>query len=255
MIAIPLQSGSNGNCTYVESGETCVLIDAGISATQAAERLAACGRDIRQVRAVIISHDHTDHVRCAGVLHRKLGAPVHATEATLAAARRRCDLGRLADVRLFRRGQTIQIDGLSIETFPTLHDASDGSAFVVEAEGRRLGILTDLGCVFDRLRDVVASLDAVLLESNYDPGMLERGPYPAHVKERIRGPGGHLSNEEAAWLLRECAPAGLRWACLSHLSEQNNSPAVALRTHRRILPGPMQLVAASRYGAVMLPEL
>ena len=248
MIAISLQSGSSGNCIYVETREARLLFDAGISGVQAADRLAVHGRDIRAVDAVIISHDHGDHIRHAGVFHRKFGLPIYVTPATLAAASSRCTLGSLKDVRHFRSSDKIRFGDVLVQSVPTPHDGADGCAFIVEAEGKRLGIMTDLGHVFRDLISVVASLDAVFLESNYDPDMLAAGPYPAYLKQRIKGPGGHLSNLEAAELLRRASEAKrLKWACLSHLSEQNNHPDVALRTHRSVLPGGVTLYTADRY--------
>ena len=248
MHVISLQSGSNGNCVYVESGDVRLLFDAGISGRQVQLRLAARGRSINDVKAVIISHDHSDHVRCMGVYQRKFRLPVHVTAGTLRAAEAACDLGRMRDVRPFRAGGTLHFGPVTVETIPTPHDGVDGVAFVVGDGRRRLGILTDLGHVFDGLGDVVESLDAVLIESNHDPDMLACGPYPAFLKRRIRGPGGHISNIESAELL---AAAGrrLRWACLAHLSEQNNDPDLALRTHRRILGNGLVLHVAGRYGA------
>jgi phosphoribosyl 1,2-cyclic phosphodiesterase len=254
MIVISLQSGSNGNCTYVESGHTRLLFDAGISGRQAELRLAAFGRDIRSVDAVFVSHDHRDHVERVGVLHRKFGMPIYVTPDTLAAARRFCNLGRLSDVRHFAVGERIQIDGVAVETAATAHDAADGAGFVVEGEGKRLGVLTDLGHPFAELAPLVQSLDAVLLESNYDDHMLSTGPYSPALQARIRGAGGHLSNAEAAELL-DGAVSRLQWACLSHLSEQNNHPEVALATHRAVLKKRLPVVAASRTQPVMLPEV
>ncbi len=248
MIALSLQSGSNGNCIYVETCGVRLLFDAGISGIQAEKRLAAHGRDIRQVDAVIISHDHADHVRCAGVFHRKYGLPVYITPRTLAAAESMYSLGSLTNVLHFRPGKTLRFGNVSVETIPTPHDGKDGAAFVVNAAGKRLGILTDLGHVFAGLDRVIASLDAVFIESNYDPEMLTNGPYPPFLKRRIEGPGGHISNVEAAELLRTAGVA-LKWACLAHLSEQNNSPDVALRTHREIFSAAFPLHIASRYAA------
>lgn len=248
MIAISLQSGSSGNCIYVEAGGVRLLIDAGITGVQAQERLAAHGRDIRTVDAVIISHDHGDHIRHAGVYQRKFGIPIYATAATIAAAAARCNLGKLADVRSFRSCDKIKIGEVVVHAIPTPHDGVDGSAFVVEAGMKRLGVLTDLGHVFKDLARIVASLDAVFLESNYDPAMLAAGPYPAYLKQRIKGPKGHLSNLEAAELLRRAAgEKRLQWACLSHLSEENNHPDVALRTHREVTCGEVALYVADRY--------
>jgi phosphoribosyl 1,2-cyclic phosphodiesterase len=248
MRAASLQSGSNGNCIYVESGGTRLLFDAGIPGVQAERRLASHGRDIREVDAVIISHDHADHVRCAGVYQRKYGLPVYVTPATLDAALSRYPLGRLDEVRHFSAGETLRFGDISVGTVPTRHDGADGAAFVVSSGGKRLGILTDLGHAFGGLAEVVASLDAVFIESNYDPEMLYRGPYPAFLKRRIQGPGGHLSNIEAAELLK-ASGVRLRWACLAHLSEQNNHPGLAVETHRKLLGSDFTLYHAGRYSA------
>ena len=248
MKTIALQSGSTGNSIYVESNGTALLFDAGISGKQAQLRLAAYGRDIRRIDAVIISHDHRDHVACAGIYQRKFGLPVYITGKTLETARARCPLGPVTDLRLFEAGDTLSFGRLTVETTPTPHDASDGIAFVITSGRKRLGILTDLGHLFDGIDAVVGSLDGVFIESNYEPDMLENGPYPPFLKKRIRGPGGHISNKEAADLLRTSG-SRLTWACLSHLSEQNNSPEIALRTHRRIACPEYRLHTASRYKA------
>jgi phosphoribosyl 1,2-cyclic phosphodiesterase len=248
MIAISLQSGSSGNCIYVETPGVKLLFDAGITGIQAAERLAAHGRDIRTIDAVIISHDHGDHIRHAGVYQRKYGLPIYVTPATLAAAASRCTLGKLKDVRHFRSSEKLRFGGVHVQAVPTPHDGADGSVFVIQAGPKRLGIMTDLGHVFQGLTHLVSSLDAVFLESNYDPDMLAAGPYPAYLKQRIRGPKGHISNLEAAELLQHAAEARrLKWACLSHLSEQNNSPDVALKTHRAVLSERIKLYTADRY--------
>jgi phosphoribosyl 1,2-cyclic phosphodiesterase len=250
MIAISLQSGSSGNCIYVETRGVKLLFDAGITGIQTEERLAAHGRDICAVDAVVISHDHSDHARHAGVLQRKYGIPVYVTPATLAAASARCTLGKMKDVRHFRSSDKLRFGDVLVHAIPTPHDGVDGAAFVVEAGGKRLGILTDLGHVFKNLVTLVSSLDAVFLESNYDPDMLARGPYPAYLKQRIKGPRGHISNAEAAEVLLRASVANrLQWACLAHLSEQNNNPDVALRTHRALMSEKIPLYVADRYRA------
>jgi phosphoribosyl 1,2-cyclic phosphodiesterase len=246
MHAISLQSGSSGNCIYVETGGVRLLFDAGICGSEAARRLAARGRDIRAVDALIISHDHGDHVRHAGVFQRKFGLPVYITPKTLSVAEEKMPLGPMTDVHLFMSGGAIRFGDVTVETIPTPHDGADGSAFVVLSGGKRLGILTDLGHVFGELVPVVASLDAVFLESNYDPVMLAKGSYPAFLKKRIQGPEGHISNIESAELLRE--GRRLKWACLAHLSKNNNHPSTALDTHRMILPASLPLYAASRHS-------
>jgi phosphoribosyl 1,2-cyclic phosphodiesterase len=250
MRVISLQSGSNGNCIYVEAGAVKLLFDAGVSGATAEERLAASGRDIRQVNGLIISHDHSDHIRSAGIFQRKYGIPLYATPRTIAAAQTRCSLGKITEMHHFRVGQALKFGTVTVHTIPTPHDGEDGAVFVIDDGSRRLGILTDLGHVYRDLRWVISTLDAVFLESNYDPGMLAAGPYPRHLKQRIKGPRGHLSNAEAAELLASAASPRLRWACLAHLSEQNNRPELALRAHREILAAAdLPLHVASRYGA------
>lgn len=250
MIAISLQSGSSGNCIYVEAGDIKLLFDAGITGVQAEERLALHGRDIRTVNGLIISHDHSDHVSHAGVYQRKYGIPLYITSRTLAAASSRCSLGKLNEVRHFRSSSLMHFGDVTVQAFPTPHDGEDGAVFIVSTDSKRLGIMTDLGHVFKDLVQLVATLDGVFIESNYDPDLLTHGPYPAYLKHRIRGPRGHISNHEAAELLRRASAAGrLKWACLAHLSEQNNDPALALRTHKTIVPSHVTLHTASRSKA------
>ncbi|MBF0559289.1 MAG: MBL fold metallo-hydrolase [Nitrospirae bacterium] len=245
MIAISLQSGSNGNCIYVEAGGVKFLFDAGICGSEAERRLAVHKRRMRDIDAVIISHDHADHSRFAGVYQRKYGLPVYMTPRTLEVSLERHKLGQLDNVHLFLAGGTLRFGSVSLQTIPTPHDGADGSAFVVDCGQKRLGILTDLGHAFEELTSVIASVDAVFIESNYDPRMLACGPYPEFLKRRIQGPGGHLSNHEAADLLR--SGKRLKWACLAHLSEHNNSPQLALHTHRKILNSDLTLHVASRH--------
>lgn len=255
MKVISLQSGSNGNCIYVETNHVRLLFDAGISGRQGELRLAAHGRDISAVHALLISHDHRDHIRCAGVFQRKWGLPLYATQRTLEAANAYQDLGPMTEVYHFEAGSALRFDGVCVEAIPTPHDGADGVAFVVDDGWHRLGILTDLGHVFDGLEDVVRSLDAVVLESNYDPVMLAQGSYPDFLKDRIRGPRGHLSNDESADLLSCAASRRLRWACLAHLSAENNRPELALEVHRRVLGSGLPLYVASRYEVSQVMEV
>jgi phosphoribosyl 1,2-cyclic phosphodiesterase len=251
MKVIALQSGSTGNCIYVEAADARLLFDAGISGRQAQLRLADYGRDIREVDALVISHDHRDHVCGMRVFQNKFGMPVHVTEKTLAA----CGGPPLKDVRHYEAGGRLRFGSVTVETIPTPHDCADGVAFVVDDGRCRLGILTDLGHPFDGLDDVLRSLDAVLLESNYDPLLLARGAYPPMLQQRIRGPRGHLSNHEAAELLGRAAGPRLQWACLAHLSERNNAPALAVETHQAILGERLPLHVASGRRASQVFEV
>lgn len=247
MNLLSLQSGSNGNCIYVESGDIRLLFDAGISGKQAQERLAASGRDITTVDALIISHDHADHVKCAGIFHRKFGSRLCITEKTLRAARSSHDLGKLGEVEHFTSGSSLKFGHVTVETIATPHDGADGVSFIVDDGTSRLGIFTDLGHVYADLKNAVESVDAVLIESNYDPEMLKAGPYPAFLKKRIAGPGGHISNAESSELIAQYG-SRLRWACIGHLSADNNTPELALSTHRKINPS-LTYHIAGRFGA------
>jgi phosphoribosyl 1,2-cyclic phosphodiesterase len=161
------------------------------------------------------------------------------------------------DVRHFRSGASVRIGHLTVETIATPHDATDGVVFVVDDGRHRLGICTDVGHVFGELKNLAGGVDALFLESNFDETMLARGPYPRRLKERIRGPGGHISNREAAELVANHAGDRLQWLCLAHLSHQNNSPGLALAAHREALGDSLPIHIASRSrasGALTLGE-
>jgi phosphoribosyl 1,2-cyclic phosphodiesterase len=189
-----------------------------------------------------------------GIYHRKFGLPIYVTAETYRAASR-YRLGEINDVNHFSAGETLRFGKVVVETVPTPHDGVDGVVFVVDDGKERLGVLTDLGHVFGDLGAVLGSLDAVLLESNYDPEMLADGPYPEWLKERIEGPTGHISNYEAAGLMRAAATKRMKWACLAHLSHDNNTPDLALKTHRTILGKRLPLFVATRYEPTGVLEL
>jgi len=257
MEVITLQSGSAGNCVFVRSGETCLLFDAGISGSKAELRLAEYGYDIRDCNALVLSHEHSDHISGVGVFHRKFGLPVFATLRTWNATRAKPSTGCIGSPNYFVSGKPFQIGSLRIETLRTPHDAIDGVCFVIEDvdSGQRFGLLTDLGHVFSGLQKVIDTLDAVLIESNYDDAMLRLGPYPQRLKDRISGKRGHISNADAAELLGACDASQLQWACLGHLSAQNNSPEVALATHRERHKDRFPIFCADRDGALQLPRI
>ena len=222
---VALASGSNGNSIYVETGDTRLLFDAGLSGKRLRERAERCGVDLAKVDALLISHNHGDHVTGAGVLHRRYGLPLFATRGTWGAARHR--LGMVSGLTQLRAGEKIDFGGTTVHTIPTPHDGREGVAFVVAHGDLRLGILTDLGHSFAQLQDTLPDLDAAYLEANYDLDMLESGFYPQELKDRIAGPGGHLSNEECVDLAHDAASGRLGLLILSHLSGENNTPEAA----------------------------
>ncbi|GIW98043.1 MAG: metal-dependent hydrolase [Pirellulaceae bacterium] len=253
---ISLQSGSEGNSYYIEAGGVGILIDAGISGVRVTQRLQRLGKDIGKCRSLFISHDHRDHAQCAGIYHRKFGLPIHVTEPTWNAILCCWNIGKIAPtaLRFIKRGDCVEVPTaagpLRVHSFPTPHDGVDCLAFVVECDGKRLGILSDLGHSFPALRSIIRSLDGVIIESNYDPVMLRNGPYPLELQARIAGQGGHLSNEESAELV-EWAVAGnrLQWAVLCHLSAENNTPRRAIDAHRAVVPKQFAVQVADRYEA------
>ena len=248
-----LQSGSNGNSIYVETPDARLLFDAGISGRKGQQRLSVHGRDIHTVDALIISHDHSDHLCGAGVFQRKFSLPLYITEGAYGAKQGR--LGQLGDVRHFTGGDELCFGETVVETVPTAHDGIGGVAFVIGHGDKRLGIFTDLGHRFVGIEGWFADLDGVYIESNYDPAMLAGGPYPQWLKQRITGDGGHLSNGEAADLVRDSSGGRLRLAILAHLSEHNNRPDLALETAREIVPKRMGLALASRSSVSEMFEI
>ena len=248
-----LQSGSNGNCLFAEAGGVRLLFDAGLTGIQTKQRLESIGIDIETIQAVIISHAHSDHVYYAGVLQRQYNLPIWMTTGTY---HKICDtkkLGCVAEPMLFNGGDTLQFGETRVETIPTTHDAPEGVCFVVDNDAIRLGVMSDLGSRFLGLKEIIETLDGVYIESNYDPDMLINGFYPEDLKRRIQSDQGHLSNGDAAELLLR-SPR-LRWACLGHLSSRNNSPEIALTTHRSILGESLPIYIAPRFDVSDILEL
>jgi phosphoribosyl 1,2-cyclic phosphodiesterase len=230
-----------------------LLFDAGLTGKQTKQRLDTLGVDIETVQAVVISHAHSDHIYYAGVLQRQYALPIWMTPGTFQRMLDMKNLGRVSEPHLFNSGDTPQFGSVKVETIPTTHDAPEGVCFVVDDGAVRLGIMTDLGSRFLGLKEVIATLDGVCLESNYDPEMLANGVYPDELKRRIQGEKGHLSNVDAAELLLKSKR--LRWACLAHLSAKNNCPTVALETHRKVLGETFPLHVAPRHDVSEVLEL
>ena len=228
-----LGSGSGGNLTLVEGSRGRIAIEMGLSEREAARRLRACGVEPRELDALFVSHEHGDHVRGAPLFSRRHGVPIYTTAATArAAGLAALELGGLVEIE--PGGETI-CAGMSVRTFPVPHDAADTIGYVVEEGGARLGYATDLGhpsaLVMERLR----GCEILVVEANHDVEMLRSGTYPAHVKQRVLGRHGHLSNDQAAELLRETVTPATRSVFLAHLSERNNDGRLAIGAGRRAL--------------------
>ncbi len=227
-----LASGSRGNAIYVSDGVTSVLVDAGLSARDIGRRLESRGLDAADLSAILVTHEHTDHVRGVERLCRRFRLPVFLTAGTLAAAP---VLQELPEIGTVACGHRFQVGTLTVEPFSICHDARDPAGFVLGANGTRVGIATDLGVATAVVREHLRGCGLVILESNHDPDMLMEGPYPWFLKQRIRGRTGHLSNPDSGRLLSEIAHPGLQQVVLAHLSETNNTPAKALAEAGRSL--------------------
>jgi phosphoribosyl 1,2-cyclic phosphodiesterase len=227
-----LASGSKGNSLYIEIGRTKILVDAGLSAREILNRLAVIGIEGSEINAVLISHEHTDHVRGAGTLARKLRIPVFISYPT---HRQSQDLFAKNEVVEFESGCSFTFRDVLIDPFPITHDSSDPVGFLIECAESRIGIATDLGIVTRLVKEKLKDCSVLVLESNHDEEMLVNGPYTWHLKQRIKSRHGHLSNNDSAELLDEVINERLEGIFLAHLSEVNNDPAIACDTFRKTL--------------------
>lgn len=239
-----LNSGSNGNCYYVGNDHEAVLIDAGLSCRETERRMATLGLNLRKVKAIFISHEHTDHIKGLSVLSSRYALPVFITKATLQNSSVRVPGHRVV---AFRDGISIQIGGLHVVPFRKYHDAADPHSFTVSGNGITVGVFTDLGRCCDNLKQYFSQCHAAFLEANYDTEMLENGRYPYFLKQRIRGGHGHLSNAEALQLVLEHKAPFLKHVLLSHLSKDNNCPQLAQQLFAAQCEG-VSVTVASRFG-------
>ncbi len=215
-----LASGSKGNACYVETAQACILVDAGLSCKEIERRLAVLGLSASRLNAIILTHEHTDHIRGAGVMARRYRLPVYTTEGTLHAGNR-C-MGELPKVLPVRTGTSFSVGDLEIDPFTKCHDALDPFSLTLRCDGLKLGIATDLGRSTRLVEDKLKGCNALIVEFNHDPVMLETGPYPLFLKRRIKGADGHLSNGQGAALMASVAHQALDYLVCAHLSEVNN---------------------------------
>jgi phosphoribosyl 1,2-cyclic phosphodiesterase len=238
-----LNSGSNGNCYYIGNENEAILIDAGISCRETEKRMKRSGLNMEKVKAIFISHEHTDHISGLRVLAKKYQLPVYITAATQ-------KLGRLyLDEKLIRRfkaGKSIQIGELSITAFQKEHDAGDPHSFIVSAASVRIGIITDVGIACKQVISHFKQCHAAFLEANYDKDMLMNGTYPYYLKKRISDGKGHLSNIQALELFKKHRAPFMSHLILSHLSKNNNDPKLVSNLFHQHAAG-TNIIVASRY--------
>jgi phosphoribosyl 1,2-cyclic phosphodiesterase len=238
-----LNSGSNGNCYYIGNDTEAVLIDAGISCREIEKRMKRLGLLIQKVKAVFVSHEHSDHIKGLQVLVKKYQLPVYITPLTM----RRGGLNFEDNLlKSFIAHQSVSIGKLSITPFPKFHDAGDPYSFVISYDNICVGVFTDIGVPCNHLKKYFQQCHAAFLEANYDEEMLDKGGYPIYLKNRIRGGLGHLSNKQALELFIAHRPKFMSHLLLSHLSKNNNSPELVEALFNAHAEN-VKVIVASRY--------
>jgi len=219
-----LGSGSRGNATLVTHGETTLMIDCGFSAREAEKRLQQFNSDAKKLTAILVTHEHADHMAGIRVLARKYRIPVYATPGTAG-----CLSEDVQDLVVsFNCHQSFTINDIEVEPFPVPHDAREPSQFVFNSGQHRLGLLTDVGSITPIIESTLSGCDALLLEANHDMQMLEQGEYPEHLKKRVAGRLGHLNNVQSASLLAKIDTSRLQHIFAMHISEKNNCPDIVV---------------------------
>ena len=227
-----IASGSSGNCVCVGNDSCHLMVDAGISGKRIEAGMNEKGYTTRDMDGILITHEHSDHISGLGVVARKYGLPIYATEGTIAGIRRCRSVGKIDEglFRPIRAGEEFEINGITVEPVSISHDAADPVAYFFRSGDKRIGVVTDLGCYNDEIVAKMQGLDALLLEANHDIHMLQVGSYPYPLKQRILGDRGHLSNELCGQLLSSVLHDHLKYILLGHLSKENNYPELAFVT-------------------------
>ena len=230
---ISLASGSSGNCYYLGTDNYGILIDAGIGIRTIKKHLKDINIHMDSIRAVLITHDHADHIKSVGHLGEKYKIPVYSTQKVHEGINNSyCVTEKLTteSVHYIEKGDTIQIEDFRVCAFEVPHDGTDNVGYHIEIDGKNFSFLTDLGHITPTAAAYIHKANYLILESNYDEEMLQMGPYPAYLKKRISGPRGHLSNSVSADFLAENFPENLKYVWLCHLSKDNNHPELAYKT-------------------------
>lgn len=238
-----LGSGSKGNCVFVESGNTAILVDAGFSGKEIAARLARIGRDISCLNAVFVTHEHHDHIHGVGVMSRRCSLPVFANEGTYRGSGK--TLTKLHEQCEFETGDRTVFNDLEIHSFAISHDTADPVGFLISNGSESLGICTDTGIGSRLINRRLSNCSGLVLEFNHDPDMLRNGPYPESLKQRVKSSQGHLSNGDGADLLASVIHDKLKQIVLAHLSETNNLPEIAYREAEKVVRNNLDLSALS----------
>ncbi|MDA3890368.1 MAG: MBL fold metallo-hydrolase [Salinivirgaceae bacterium] len=246
-----LASGSNGNCYYIGNEEEAVLVDIGLTNRQLTQRLSDAKLSLKKIKAVFITHEHTDHVKGMRIVCAKNTIKGYANQKTY--DKTRPDY-RSSKINIFNAGDTITVGNIKVHSFTKQHDAIDPVSFRIEIDRMNITVLTDLGVPCENVRTHLALSDAAFLESNYDLDILLAGNYPPFLKHRVSGNKGHLSNEQALRLVKELNGSPLKTIFLSHISEDNNRVGLALDSFKELKES-HAIYGTSRYGSSKVVEL
>jgi phosphoribosyl 1,2-cyclic phosphodiesterase len=240
-----LNSGSNANCYYVGNSQEAVLVDAGLSCRETEKRMKQLGLSMDAVKALFISHEHTDHITGMPGISKKYRLPVYITGETMNNSNMPVEPQL---IRSFKHAKPVSIGSLSVIPFRKSHDAADPHSFMISGHGVNIGVITDIGYACKQVIKYFRQCQAIFLEANYCDNMLEKGHYPPYLKKRIRSDEGHLSNDQALELFLQYKSGDLRLLILSHLSKNNNDPELVEKLFKRNA-GDTKIVVASRYNA------
>ena len=244
-----LNSGSNGNCYYIGNKNQAILIDAGLSCREMEKRMRRLNLEVQKIKAIFISHEHGDHIKGLATFSKKYDVPVYGSKSTFSKCK---DLP--SRLEFIEANSMIHINDIQITSFSKKHDAADPCSFLVQIHNKRIGVFTDLGVVCNNLIHHFQQCDAAFLEANYDENLLENGRYPIHLKNRIRGGLGHLSNTQALHLFETYRNEKLKYLLLSHLSADNNHPDLVKEMFQKSA-GDTQILIAGRYQETELLQL
>lgn len=247
-----LGSGSRGNAALVAGGDTLVMIDCGFSLAETTRRMQTLGVSPEQVDAILVTHEHNDHIAGVGKFVRRYGTEVWMTHGT----RRVWKDAAVPEIRMINPHLAFRLGEFEVQPYPVPHDACEPCQFVLKTAGRRIGILSDAGSITPHICEQLNGCDALLLECNHDPQMLAQGPYAESLKQRVAGPWGHLSNQQAAGLLAQLEVAALQHLAVTHISETNNTPELAHAAVAATLDGmPGRIVLANQESGLPWTEI
>ncbi len=231
----PLRSSSKGNTTIIFNKNTRILVDCGISGKALEQCLAGAGIDGDTIDAIVVTHEHSDHIKGVGVISRKYNIPIFANSKTWQVMK--SSIGKIKDenIRIFDTGSEFGINDIKVSTYSISHDAAEPVGYAFEYMGEKVAVATDMGVVTNRVLDKICGSHTALIEANYDLNMLEIGSYPYELKCRIKGEWGHLCNCDCGELAKTLVQSGTKKIILGHLSEENNYPPIAFQTVKECL--------------------